>query len=140
MILRWFAAAVLVGGLWSSLIAVKAEEPSLQRGASVSYRCSGGERLEATYYELRDRSLAFVRLRLPDGRRLSLPQIMSASGARFSADSDFTWWIKGDSGFLEQRDSLGEWRVKLKDCDSLIDAEALQSRTSSRSVPLRSIS
>ena len=125
MILRWFAAAVLFGGLWSSLIPVKAEEPRLQRGASVSYRCSGSKRLEATYYELRDRSLAFVRLRLPDGRQLTLPQIASASGARFSADGALTWWIKGNSGFLQQRDSEGEWRVTLKDCDSLIERGAL---------------
>ena len=125
MVLRWIAAAALLGGLWSSLIAVKAEEPRLQRGASVSYRCSSGERLEATYYELRDRSLAFVRLRLPDGRQLTLPQIASASGARFSADGALTWWIKGNSGFLQQRDSEGEWRVTLKDCDSLIERGAL---------------
>ncbi len=120
MILRWFATAALLGGLWNSLIAVKAEEPRLQRGASVSYRCSSGERLEATYYELRDRSLAFVRLRLPDGRQLTLPQIASASGARFSSDRELTWWIKGSSGFLQQRDSEGEWRVTLKDCDSVV--------------------
>ena len=120
MSLRWFATAALFGGLWNSFMAVKAEEPRLQQGASVSYRCSGGERLEATYYELRDRSLAFVRLRLPDGRQLTLPQIASASGARFSADRELTWWIKGNSGFLQQRDSEGELRVTLKDCDSVV--------------------
>ena len=60
MILRWFAAAVLFGGLWSSLIPVKAEEPRLQRGASVSYRCSGGEQLEATYY-----AVSYTHLTLP---------------------------------------------------------------------------
>ena len=120
MILRWFATAALFGGLWNSLIAVKAEEPRIHRGASVSYRCSGGEQVEATYYELRDRSLAFVRLRLPDGRQLTLPQIASASGARFSADRELTWWIKDNSGFLQQRDSEGEWRVTLKDCDSVV--------------------
>ena len=120
MSLRWFATAALFGGLWNSFIAVKAEEPRLQQRASMSYRCSGGERLETTYYELRDRSLAFVRLRLPDGRQLTLPQIALASGARFSADRELTWWIKGNSGFLQQRDSEGEWRVTLKDCDSVV--------------------
>ena len=118
MVLRCLAAAALLGGLSSSLLSIKAEEPSLQRGSNVSYRCGGGERLEATYYELRDRSLAFVRLRLPNGRELTLPQIASASGARYSADSDLTWWIKGNSGFLQKRDAQGDWRVTLKDCDS----------------------
>ena len=118
MLLRWFAAVILLGGLSSPLGSVKADEPKLQRGASVTYRCSRGERLDATYYELRDRSLAFVRLRLPEGRELTLPQIASASGARFSADRDLTWWIKGNRGFLQQRDAQGEWRVTLKDCDS----------------------
>ena len=118
MLLRWLAAAILLGGLSSPHGSTKADEPKLQRGSSVSYLCSGGELLDATYYELRDRSLAFVRLRLPDGRELTLPQIASASGARFSADRDLTWWIKGNRGFLQQRDAQGEWRVTLKDCDS----------------------
>ena len=116
---RCLAAAALLGGFSSSLLCLKAEELSLQKASSASYRCSGGEQLEATYYGLRDGSLAFVRLRLPDGRQLTLPQISSASGARFSADSEFTWWIKGNSGFLQQRDSHGKWNVTLKDCDSV---------------------
>ncbi len=118
MLLSWFAAAVLLGGLSSPHGSVRADEPKLQTGSRVSYLCSGGKRLEATYYQLRDRSLAFVRLRLPEGRELTLPQIASASGARFSAEQDFTWWIKGTSGFLQRRDAQGEWQVTLKDCDS----------------------
>ena len=123
MVLRCLAAASVFGALGSFLLPVQADpptdEPTLQRGESVNYLCERGERLEATYYALSDQSLAFVRLRLPDGRQQTLPQIASASGARFSADSDLTWWIKGNSGFLQQRNAQGAWRVTLNDCDSV---------------------
>ena len=93
-------------------------DPVLQRGESVRYRCGGGEKIDATYYGLKDRSLSFVRLTLPDGRQLTLPQLSSASGARYSADQDTTWWTKGDGGFLQERDSRGDWRVTLDACDA----------------------
>ena len=93
-------------------------DPLLQRGESVRYRCGGGEQIDATYYGLKDRSLSFVRLTLPDGRQLTLPQLSSASGARYSADQDTTWWTKGDGGFLQERDSRGDWRVTLDACDA----------------------
>ena len=123
MVLRCLAAASVFVALGNALLPVQAvpssDEPTLQRGESVNYLCERGERLEATYYALSDQSLAFVRLRLPDGRQLTLPQIASASGARFSADSDVTWWIKGNSGSLQQRNAQGAWSVTLKDCDSV---------------------
>ena len=112
------AAAALAGAGVSPLPPVIAAEAELIRSSSVRYHCRGGERVEATYFRLRDRSLTFVRLKLPDGRLLTLPQLASASGARFSADRDVTWWIKGQTGFLQQRDSRGEWQVSLRSCDS----------------------
>ena len=112
------AEAALIGASFSPLTPVMAEEAELIHGSTIRYRCSGGEQLEATYFRLRDRSLAFVRLRIPGGRQLTLPQLASGSGARFSADRDVTWWIKGESGFLQQRDSKGEWSVSLKNCES----------------------
>ena len=111
-------AAGLLGIGWTPCTAVRADQLELERRSSVSYRCGGGEQIKASYYGLPDRSLDFVRLQLPDGRELTLPQVSSASGARFSADRDFTWWIKGNSGFLQQRDAQGQWRVTLNACDS----------------------
>ncbi len=113
-----FTAVALFGVGSTPSTAFSADQPELERRSSVSYRCGGGEQIDATYYGLRDRSLDFVRLQLPDGRELTLPEVASASGARFSADREFTWWIKGTSGFLQRRDAQGEWRVTLNGCDS----------------------
>ena len=52
----------------------------------VVYRCEGGERIEARYYSLSDKSLDFVKVLLPDGREVTLPQAMSASGVRYTND------------------------------------------------------
>ena len=91
---------------------------------SVRYRCGGGQIIEAHYGSLSDQSLAFVRLRLPDGRRLTLPQVASASGARYSADQAFTWWSKGSSGFLQERGENGRWRITLDACDAQSSARS----------------
>ena len=91
---------------------------SVVPGEVVRYRCGGGQTIEAHYGSLSDQSLAFVRLRLPDGRRLTLPQVASASGARYSADQTFTWWSKGRSAFLQERGENGTWRITLDACDA----------------------
>lgn len=91
-------------------------DPVVERGESFRYRCEGGQIIKATYYSLNDHSLSFVRIQLPDGRRLTLPEVMSASGARFSSDQDVIWWIKGNSGFVQQRDAKGQWAVTMNSC------------------------
>ena len=58
----------LPGSLLVGLIAL-----SVVQGETIRYRCGGGQIIEARYGSLSDQSLAFVRLRLPDGRRLTLP-------------------------------------------------------------------
>ena len=92
-------------------------DPVVERASQQRYRCAGGQTIKATYYTLDDRSLRFVRLLLPGGRRLTLPQVMSASGERFSADQDVRWWVKGNSGFVQQRNQRGDWTVTLDSCD-----------------------
>ena len=91
---------------------------SVVEADTLRYRCGDGQIIEAKYGSLSDQSLSFVRLSLPDGRLLTLPQVASASGARYSADHAFTWWSKGKSGFLQERDDNGEWRITLDSCDA----------------------
>ena len=112
-----FAAMVLLGGVHSPWAFANQDDVTLIRGSSIRYRCGSGEQLQATYYSLRDRSLAFVRLQLPDGRLLTLPAVASGSGERFSTDRDFTWWNTGRGSFLQKRDSNGKWRPYLRSCD-----------------------
>ena len=92
-------------------------DPVVERASQQRYRCAGGQTIKATDYTLDDRSLRFDRLLLPGGRRLTLPQVMSASGERFSSDQDVTWWVKGNSGFVQERDRQGDWTVTLDSCD-----------------------
>ncbi len=89
---------------------------TVRAGARVVYRCNGGERIEATYYSLSDKSLDFVKVHLPDGREVTLPQALSASGVRYTNDVEWVWWTKGDSALAETRTPNGEWQIKYKDC------------------------
>ena len=91
---------------------------SVVQGNTIRYHCGGGQVIEAQYGSLSDQSLSFVHLRLPDGRRLTLPQVASGSGARYSADQAFTWWSKGNGGFLQDRGDNGEWRISLDACET----------------------
>ena len=44
-----------------------------------------------------------VALVLSDGRKLTLPQARSASGARYAnANESFVFWNKGDTAFIEE--------------------------------------
>ena len=45
-----------------------------------------------------------MRLVLSDGRKLSLPQAMSGSGARYAnRDESIVFWNKGDTAFLDEK-------------------------------------
>ncbi|MCX7983089.1 MAG: MliC family protein, partial [Syntrophales bacterium] len=57
------------------------------------YDCGKEAIVEASYYTLSDRSLEFVRLKMPNGKRRTLPRVLSASGVRYTDDVDVIWWI-----------------------------------------------
>jgi membrane-bound inhibitor of C-type lysozyme len=65
--------------------------------ASVTYTCAGGKTIAATYYSDR------VDLVLGDGRTMTLPQAMAASGIRYAnADETFVFWSKGKTAFVTE--------------------------------------
>lgn len=78
--------------------------PAEESSAPVPYRCAGGVELRALYRE------DTVAVTLPDGHLVTLPHVVSGSGARYSNDT-LTWWTKGDSGFVMAGDS-----VTIRDC------------------------
>jgi membrane-bound inhibitor of C-type lysozyme len=84
-------------------------------GEVFTYRCDDGK-IIARYYCLSDGSLPFVRLLFPDGREYTLPQILSASGARFTFEADLTWWVKGEEATVEVRDDDGQWVTLYESC------------------------
>ena len=70
----------------------------------VVFRCPQGEAIVATF---RDEA---VTVTLPDGAKAVLPQVVSASGARYS-DGATTVWNKGNTVFIMK----GE-EIVMKDC------------------------
>jgi membrane-bound inhibitor of C-type lysozyme len=83
-----FSAAVLIAGL------VAAAETVVARA---TFNCKDGKSIDATFYAGR------VEIRLSDGRSLSLPQAMSASGARYAnKDESFVFWNKGNTAFITE--------------------------------------
>ncbi len=64
----------------------------------VTYACADGVTIEAVF----DNDAQTVTVTLPDGT-LELPQVVSASGARYS-DGTTTFWTKGDGAFVQVND------------------------------------
>ena len=63
--------------------------------ATATFKCQGGKSIEATFYA------NSVNLKLSDGRSLTVPEAMSASGARYAnKDETFVFWNKGDTAFV----------------------------------------
>ena len=63
------------------------------------FTCEGGRSVEATFDNEKDT----VRLILSDGRDLTVPRALSASGARYAnANESFVFWNKGNTAFIEE--------------------------------------
>ena len=85
-------------------------------GDPVTYLCEQNQKVQVRYFSLSDESLNFIKLSLPDGKDYTLPQAVSASGARYTDEHEAVWWNKGDEGFVELRDQDGEWQTAYNDC------------------------
>lgn len=87
--------AVLVGlALWIS---------PLQTNIA-TFVCSGEKSIIATFYPRTD---TYVDLRMSDGRSLSVPHAVFASGARYTnADESFVFWNKGNRAFVEENGGI----------------------------------
>lgn len=90
----------------------------MELGKAMHYRCAGGSQLVVRYGRLSDDSLSFARLQPPGEQPLTLPQLVSGSGVRYSNEQLWQWWTKGQGGFLQRRDPQGEWRTVLENCRS----------------------
>jgi membrane-bound inhibitor of C-type lysozyme len=67
---------------------------------SAGFACEGGKKIAAVFV---NGAHASVRLTLSDGRQLTLPQALSASGARYAnADGSIVFWNKGRTAFIEE--------------------------------------
>jgi membrane-bound inhibitor of C-type lysozyme len=68
------------------------------RATEAHYICSGGGKLSADFSPS-DAAKGEVKLTFDTGRELSLPQVLSADGARY-ANAGIEFWIKGQSATL----------------------------------------
>lgn len=89
---------------------------TVRGGDPVAYQCSKSERIVARYFSLSDDSLSFVKVSMPDGREYTLPNALSASGARYTDDRAMVWWTKGNTAFVQERDLNGKWQTTHSDC------------------------
>ena len=80
-------------------------------GQVSKYQCDNGIKVNASYYELSDKSLGFVKLNL-NGKNYTLPQLVSANGTRYSDERDVEWWAVGDKAML--RETVGGKQVDCK--------------------------
>ncbi|HVU06733.1 MAG TPA: MliC family protein [Candidatus Paceibacterota bacterium] len=65
----------------------------------VVFACTAGKSIHAVFHTTNT-----VDLVLSDGRALSIPQVISASGARYAdADESFVFWNKGNTAFIQEK-------------------------------------
>lgn len=114
MVLALFAAGCVT--IMSSGLTVAGGDP-------VIYRCEKGNLITAKYYRLSDHSLNFVKVTMPDGQEYTLPQVVSASGARYTDSLQLVWWIKGDVALVEILDENGKWQIKYRHCEAISGTE-----------------
>jgi membrane-bound inhibitor of C-type lysozyme len=91
---------VIAAGWWYYRGAPIPSNPSgdnTQPIASAAFACDQGKSIGATFYQ------GSVALTLSDGRTMTLPQGMSASGIRYTnADESFVFWGKGNTAFISE--------------------------------------
>lgn len=69
-------------------------------GMHSTFICDGGKSITAVFY---DTPSSYVILYLPDGRQLTVPQALSADGARYAnPDGSFLFWNTGDASFVQE--------------------------------------
>ncbi len=81
-------------------------------GDPVRYGSADGQIFKARYGSLSDNSLHFVKVTMPDGREYTLPQVISASGVRYTDERSLVWWTQKGTVRVEVRDTNGEWMTK----------------------------
>ena len=73
------------------------DSPAPSLIADASFSCDDNKTIQADFYPNQ------VMLRLSDGRNLTVPQAISADGARYAnSDESFVFWNKGNTAFVQE--------------------------------------
>lgn len=81
-------------------------------GPPIAYKSANGKRFVARYGSLSDGSLHFVKVKMPDGKEYTLPQVVSASGVRYTDERELVWWTHRGSVRVDVRDTKGHWKTR----------------------------
>lgn len=112
-------ATLLVAGLLASTSSVgfaKNPKLNLSEPSTFDYQCNDGSSIQARYYGLSDNSLSFVKLTIK-GEVYTLPNLSSASGARYSDMNRIEWWGKGSNATLDE--DVTDDKSKLVECKEI---------------------
>ena len=80
-------------------------------GPPVYYRSDDGNLFVARYGSLSDGTLHFVKIKMPDGQQYTLPQVLSASGVRYTDERELVWWTHQGRVRVDVRDLEGKWKT-----------------------------
>ncbi len=93
--------AIVIGGAVAAIHYYSKKQVSETPISTLSYTCDAGKSLTATYYVGESTESGSVHLTLSDGRILTLPQVVSADGARYAnPDESFVFWSKGSGATI----------------------------------------
>ncbi len=98
--------------LWGCAAGPQKTVLTVELGPPVYYRGDNGDLFVARYGSLSDRSLYFVKVIMPDRQEYTLPQIVSASGVRYTDEREIVWWTHKGTVRVDVRDEQGEWMTK----------------------------
>jgi len=102
---------ILLVIIFTSCRTVVKEKLNVELTQEVEYLCSDGSKIDARFYTLTDNSLSFVKVKIVDGKEYTLPQVIAASGARYSDEYSLQFWIKGNSMTLYKMNEEREWEI-----------------------------
>ena len=94
-----FAVSLLAST--SSIAFAKTNKLSVSIDATAHYQCDNGSKVTASYYHLSDDSLSFVKLTIKN-EAYTLPQVVSASGVRYTDEHKVEWFTKEDEALLTE--------------------------------------
>jgi membrane-bound inhibitor of C-type lysozyme len=84
---------------------------SVELDQEVEYQCSDGSKVNARFYTLTDNSLSFVKIKITKEKEYTLPQVIAASGVRYSDEYSIQIWTKGNEMTLYKMNEDREWEI-----------------------------
>jgi membrane-bound inhibitor of C-type lysozyme len=104
-------AVILLVIAFTGCTTIAIEKLNVELIQEEEYVCSDGSKINVRFYTLTDKSLNFVKVKMVDGKEYTLPQVIAASGARYSDEYSLQFWIKGNSMTLYKMNEEREWEI-----------------------------